>query len=160
VRSSAKRAPPTSCDLSPGCSPGTIPGEQPRHCAHQTYRQIALRLGLGQSTVGRILKRAGLNRLAYLDPPKPANRYEYAAPGDQDTVLTRIGTIPRSVALAGSMCTSQSMTIVGLPSAPSMPTRKPNASNDYASDSDYGTCAPGRITHAPTARPGALSKPP
>lgn len=81
-----------------------LPGLQnrssrPRHCPHQTsadridqvvdrrrrrqtYRQIALRLGLGQSTVARILKRAGLNRLAYLDPPKPANRYEYAAPGD------------------------------------------------------------------------------
>jgi len=72
---------------------------RPQRCAHQTsaervaqvierrrqrqtYRQIAVRLGLGQSTVARILKRAGLNRLAYLDPPKPANRYEYATPGD------------------------------------------------------------------------------
>jgi transposase InsO family protein len=53
-----------------------------RRPCRQTYRQIALRLGLGQSTVARILKRAGLNRLAYLDPPKPANRYEYPAPGD------------------------------------------------------------------------------
>lgn len=53
-----------------------------RRRRRQTYRQIALRLGLGQSTVARILKRAGLNRLANLDPPKPANRYEYAAPGD------------------------------------------------------------------------------
>ena len=81
-----------------------LPGLQnrtsrPQHCPHQTstksieqvierrrrrltYRQIALQLGLGQSTVARIVKRAGLNRLAYLDPPKPANRYEYAAPGD------------------------------------------------------------------------------
>lgn len=72
---------------------------RPLHCPHQTsaewvdqviarrrqrqtYRQIALGLGLGQSTVARILKRAGLNRLAYLDPPRPANRYEYAAPGE------------------------------------------------------------------------------
>ena len=72
---------------------------RPRSCPHQTsaqridqvikrrrqrqsYRQIALGLNLGQSTVARILKRAGLNRLAYLDPPKPANRYEHAAPGD------------------------------------------------------------------------------
>ena len=53
-----------------------------RRRRRQTYRQISLRLGLGQSTVARILKRAGLNRLAYLDPPKPTNRYEYAAPGD------------------------------------------------------------------------------
>ena len=47
-----------------------------------TYRQIAQRLGLGQSTVGRLLQAAGLNRLAYLDPPRPDNRYEHAAPGD------------------------------------------------------------------------------
>ena len=53
-----------------------------RRRQRQTYRQIALRLDLGPSTVARILKNAGLNRLAYLDPPKPANRYEYAAPGD------------------------------------------------------------------------------
>jgi transposase-like protein len=53
-----------------------------RRRRRQSYRQIALQLGLGQSTVASILKRAGLNRLAYLDPPKPANRYEYAAPGD------------------------------------------------------------------------------
>jgi transposase InsO family protein len=53
-----------------------------RRRQRQTYRQIALALDLGHSTVARILKRAGLNRLAYLDPPRPANRYEYPAPGD------------------------------------------------------------------------------
>ncbi|MEJ2299795.1 MAG: leucine zipper domain-containing protein, partial [Woeseiaceae bacterium] len=36
-----------------------------RRRRRQSYRQIALQLGLGQSTVARILKRAGLNRLAY-----------------------------------------------------------------------------------------------
>lgn len=72
---------------------------RPRHCPHQTtqrqitavvdrrrqrqtYRQIAQQLGLGVSTVARILKRAGLNRLAYLDPPRSDNRYEHEAPGD------------------------------------------------------------------------------
>ena len=53
-----------------------------RRKARQTYRQIAEALGMGLSTVARLLKEAGLNRLAYLDPPKPDNRYEHAAPGD------------------------------------------------------------------------------
>lgn len=48
----------------------------------QTYRQIALTLGLGQSTVARILMRAGLNRLSHLEPARPDNRYEHDAPGD------------------------------------------------------------------------------
>lgn len=48
----------------------------------QTYRQIAQETGLGPSTVARLLKRAGLNRLAVLDPPRPARRYEHEAPGD------------------------------------------------------------------------------
>jgi transposase InsO family protein len=72
---------------------------RPTHCPHatppervkqlverrkqrQSYRQIARQLGLGQSTVGRLLKAVGLNRLAYLDPPRPTNRYEHEAPGD------------------------------------------------------------------------------
>ncbi len=72
---------------------------RPHHCPHatspkrvhqilarrrqrQTYRQIAQAVGIGEGTVARILKYAGLNRLAYLDPPKRDNRYEHAAPGD------------------------------------------------------------------------------
>lgn len=72
---------------------------RPKHCPHalseaqteqvierrkkrQTYRQIAQELNIGQSTVGRQLKVAGLNRLAYLDPPRPIYRYEHEAPGD------------------------------------------------------------------------------
>ena len=47
-----------------------------------TYRQIAQRVGVSPSTVGRILQRAGLNRLAVLEPAKPDNRYEHEAPGD------------------------------------------------------------------------------
>ena len=53
-----------------------------RRKRRQTYRQIAGELGIGHSTVARLLSKAGLNRLAYLDPPKPDNRYEHAAPGD------------------------------------------------------------------------------
>ena len=48
----------------------------------QTYRQIALSLGLSQCTVARILVRAGLNRLSHLEPARPDNRYEHDAPGD------------------------------------------------------------------------------
>lgn len=33
------------------------------------------------STVGRLLSRNGLNRLAYLEPPPPVIRYEYSQPG-------------------------------------------------------------------------------
>lgn len=53
-----------------------------RRRQRQTYRQIAQALGIGHSTVARLLRRAGLNRLAYLDPPEPDNRYEHDAPGD------------------------------------------------------------------------------
>lgn len=48
----------------------------------QTYRQIALKLNVSASTVARILKAMGLNRLSHLEPAKPDNRYEHAAPGD------------------------------------------------------------------------------
>jgi transposase InsO family protein len=53
-----------------------------RRRQRQTYRQIAEELGIGLSTVSRLVRAAGLNRLAYLDPPRPANRYEHDAPGD------------------------------------------------------------------------------
>lgn len=47
-----------------------------------TYRQIAEQVGVSPATVGRILQRAGLNRLSSLEPAKPDNRYEHDAPGD------------------------------------------------------------------------------
>lgn len=53
-----------------------------RRRARQTYRTIAHALALAPSTVGRLLQRAGLNRLAALTPAPPIRRYEYAAPGD------------------------------------------------------------------------------
>ncbi|MDY4342207.1 leucine zipper domain-containing protein [Xanthomonas sp. LF07-6] len=71
---------------------------RPRHCPHaiaqsivdqvleqrrcrQTYRQIAGQLPVAPSTIARLLRRAGLHRLAELEPALPHNRYEYAQPG-------------------------------------------------------------------------------
>jgi len=52
-----------------------------RRRARTTYRQIHQELGIGLSTVARQLKRAGLNRLAALEPVTPVIRYEYSHPG-------------------------------------------------------------------------------
>lgn len=48
----------------------------------QTYRQISQQCGMGQSTIARWLRRAGLNRLASLEPAAPVVRYEHPEPGD------------------------------------------------------------------------------
>ena len=50
--------------------------------SRQTYRQISQQYGIAQSTIGRWLQRAGLNRLAALEPAAPIVRYEHPAPGD------------------------------------------------------------------------------
>lgn len=72
---------------------------RPRHCPHattsacreqilkrrkarQTYHQISRDVGVGRSTVARILRREGLNRLANLEPAEPVQRYEHDEPGD------------------------------------------------------------------------------
>lgn len=52
-----------------------------RRRAHHTYRQISRELGVGHSTVARLLRRQGLNRLAHLEPAEPIRRYEYQHPG-------------------------------------------------------------------------------
>jgi transposase InsO family protein len=44
--------------------------------------RIARELKLSRATVSRILRRAGMNRLASLDPPPPVVRYEHKCPGD------------------------------------------------------------------------------
>ena len=44
--------------------------------------EIAARLGLSHSTVGRICARGGLRRLSQLEPAPPVHRYERAAPGE------------------------------------------------------------------------------
>jgi transposase InsO family protein len=47
-----------------------------------TGAQIAKRLKIPRSTVARVLKRHGLERLKYLDPPIPIRRYEKRRPGE------------------------------------------------------------------------------
>jgi len=71
----------------------------PRRCPHQlvaaqieritqlrrqrlTGPAIALALGLARSTVGLVLRRLGLNRLALLEPKPPVIRYERELPGE------------------------------------------------------------------------------
>jgi transposase InsO family protein len=44
--------------------------------------RIARELELSRSTVCRILRRAGMNRLRSLEPPPPVQRYEHEHPGD------------------------------------------------------------------------------
>jgi transposase InsO family protein len=44
--------------------------------------RIARELQLSRSTISRLLRRAGMNRLCSLDPPPPVVRYEHKRPGD------------------------------------------------------------------------------
>lgn len=52
-----------------------------RRC-RQTAPQIARSLRMPCSTVARVLRRAGLHRLKYLQPPEPVQRYERRKPGE------------------------------------------------------------------------------
>ena len=54
---------------------------QLRRC-RLTGREIAQKLRMPRSTVAAILRRAGLSRLRFLEPPEPVVRYEREAPGD------------------------------------------------------------------------------
>jgi transposase InsO family protein len=49
--------------------------------SRKTYRQIAEQLPVAPSTIARLLRRAGLHRLAELEPSPPIQRYEHPAPG-------------------------------------------------------------------------------
>jgi len=61
-----------------------------------TQARIAAALGVSKSTVGRVLARAGLSRLADLQPAEPVVRYEHEAPGDLLHIDTkRLGRIER-----------------------------------------------------------------
>jgi transposase InsO family protein len=61
-----------------------------------TQAQIAEYLGLSRSTVGRILRRAGLAHLRDLEPTAPVVRYERAAPGELIHIDTKkLGRIER-----------------------------------------------------------------
>ncbi len=60
----------------------------------QTMRSIARTLLISMATVSRVLAKAGLSRLAALDPPPPPNRYERAAPGELLHIdIKRLGAI-------------------------------------------------------------------
>jgi transposase InsO family protein len=57
---------------------------------------IARSVGVSQSTVGRVLARAGLSRLSDLQPREPVQRYEHEAPGDLLHIDTKkLGRIVR-----------------------------------------------------------------
>jgi len=73
-------------------------GARPANCPHQiadrqrqqvialrkerrTYRQISHEVGVSMSTISRLLRSEGLNRLSALEPAKPSNRYTYDYPG-------------------------------------------------------------------------------
>ena len=47
-----------------------------------TMQRVAAFVGISRASVGRILARAGLNRLHALEPQEPPRRYEHEAPGD------------------------------------------------------------------------------
>ena len=59
-----------------------------------TAWQISAALRLPRSTVTRVLARAGLNRIALLEPAAPVQRYEWPHVGDLLHVdLTRLGRV-------------------------------------------------------------------
>jgi transposase len=91
---------------------------------------IARQLGMPNSTVTKVLRRLGLNRLTALDPPIPVVRYQRAHPGELLHLDTkklgriagighritgrRTGAINRLTGSVGSACMSASTTPVGL----------------------------------------------
>jgi transposase InsO family protein len=54
-----------------------------------TQARIAVSLGVSESTVSRVLMRAGLSHMADLDPVEPVRRYEHAAPGEMIHIDTK-----------------------------------------------------------------------
>jgi transposase InsO family protein len=61
-----------------------------------TQGRIAVSVGVSKSTVGRVLKRAGLSRLSDLEPCEPAVRYEHDHPGDLVHIdIKKLGRIER-----------------------------------------------------------------
>ena len=54
-----------------------------------TQARIAAALSVSKSTVSRVLARAGLSRLADLQPVEPVVRYEHEAPGDMLHIDTK-----------------------------------------------------------------------
>ena len=60
------------------------------------HSKIARSVGVSESTVSRVLARAGLSKLSDLQPAEPVQRYEHAAPGDLLHIDTKkLGRIER-----------------------------------------------------------------
>jgi transposase InsO family protein len=85
----------------PKCSPWAIPKAKAlgvvelRH-RRLTHARIATSLGLSRSSVGRVLRRAGLSRFRDLDPCEPVVRYQHEHPGDLVHIDTKkLGRIER-----------------------------------------------------------------
>jgi transposase InsO family protein len=58
--------------------------------------EIAARVPLARSTVSAVLRRLGLGRLRFLNPPEPVQRYEWSRPGELVHVDTKkLGRIER-----------------------------------------------------------------
>lgn len=70
-----------------------------RRC-RQTYRQIDVQLPVATSTIAPLLRRAGLHKLADLEPALPHNRYEYAQPGQLQHRTSRSWPVSASPATA------------------------------------------------------------
>ncbi len=65
-----------------------------RRCMLQSH--IARSVGVSESTVSRVLARAGLSKLSDLKPSEPVQRYEHDAPGDMLHIDTKkLGRIIR-----------------------------------------------------------------
>jgi len=66
----------------PHATPAAVVEQIKEHrCKRQTYLTISKALGVGHSTISRLMRAHGLNRLCRLDPPKEVIRYEYDQPG-------------------------------------------------------------------------------
>jgi transposase InsO family protein len=85
----------------PKCSPRSIRPEAALTIVELrrrrlTQARIAVSLGVSKSTVGRVLRRAGLSHLSDLDPSEPIVRYEHRRPGDLIHIDTKkLGRIER-----------------------------------------------------------------
>lgn len=86
----------------PRCSPRAIPPERALAIVELRRRRltqaaIARSLGVSESTVSRVLARAGLSKLSALDQVEPVVRYEHAEPGDMIHIDTKkLGRIVRT----------------------------------------------------------------
>lgn len=61
-----------------------------------TQARIAASVGVSEATVSRVLARAGMSKLSFLEPKEPVMRYEHDAPGDLLHIDTKkLGRIVR-----------------------------------------------------------------